>query len=269
MNSTTCLRTAALIALALVANGWAQTTGRADSEPQQTVAEDAAILENGRLSARRKAVARLAAHPDAEADKVLLSQFDRYLVGELPPAIWLDFFEAAAKRDHPALKARLAERDQTLAKSKDALSRFSECLEGGDAEAGRAVFATKPEAGCIRCHSVSGEGGQIGPDLTWLRNSIDRTLILESIVAPNSSIATGFKSALVTLKNGGTVSGVVTHEGTEEITVTSVVDGKKTKVKTADIAERTPLPSPMPPHFGVALDKRAIRDLVEFIAVGD
>jgi hypothetical protein len=48
-----------------------------------------------------------------------------------------------------------------------------------------------------------------------------------------------------------------------------VVDGKKTKVKTADITERTPLPSPMPPHFGAVLDKRAIRDLVEFIAVGD
>jgi len=269
MNSFTRWRATALVALALVADGWGQTAGGTDSETQRTIAEEAAVLERGRLSARRKALARLAVHPDAEADKVLLAQFDRYRAGELPPAIWLDFFEAAAKRDHPALKARLAEREQTLAKSKDALSRFRECLEGGDAEAGRAVFATKPEAGCIHCHSVSGEGGKIGPDLTWLRNSIDRILILESIVAPNSSIATGFQSALLTLKNGGTVSGVVTHESAEEITITSVVDGKNTKVKTADIAERTPLPSPMPPHFGVALDKRAIRDLIEFIAVGD
>lgn len=269
MNSFTRSRAAALVALALAATGWGQTAGRTDSEPPRTIAEEAVVLEKGRLSARRKALARLAVHPDAEADKVLLAQFDRYRTGELPPAIWLEFFEAVAQREHPALKASLAEREQALAKSKDALSRFRECLEGGDADAGRAVFATTPEAGCIRCHSVSGEGGEIGPDLTWLRNSIDRTLILESIVAPNSTIATGFQSALVTLKNAGTVSGVVSHESAEEITITSVVDGKKTKVKTADIAERTPLPSPMPPHFGVVLDKRAIRDLVEFIAAGD
>ena len=227
------------------------------------------MLEKGRLSARRKALARLAVHPDAEADTVLLAQFDRHRAGELPPGIWLDFFEAAAKRGSPALKARLAGRERTLAESKDALSRFRECLEGGDAEAGRAVFATRPEAGCIRCHSVGGEGGKIGPDLTWLRNSMDRTLILESIVAPNSTIATGFASVVLTLKNGTEVSGVVSHESADEITVTSVADGKKAKVKTADIAERTPLPSPMPPHFGTVLDKRAIRDLVEFIAKGD
>lgn len=259
----------ALGALALVAGVFWQPVRGAEAEPPRAVAEEAAVLENGRLSARRKALARLAVHPDAEADKLLLAQLDRQRAGELPPAIWLDLFEAAAKRNSPALAARLAEREQAFAKSKDALSRFRECLEGGDADAGRAIFATKPEAGCIRCHSVSGKGGKIGPDLTWLRNSMDRMLILESIIAPNSTIATGFQSVALTLKNGVAVAGVVSHESADELTITSVVDGKKTRVKTADITERTALPSPMPPHFGAVLDKRAIRDLVEFIAVGD
>jgi len=51
--------------------------------------------------------------------------------------------------------------------------------------------------------------------------------------------------------------------------MTSVTDGTKRAVPTSEIKERTPLPSPMPPHFGVVLSKREIRDLVEFIAVGD
>jgi len=58
----------------------------------------------------------------------------------------------------------------------------------------------------------------------------------------------------------------VSFESTDDITITSVVDGKKRRLKTADIAERTPLPSAMPPGLGLVLGKRAIRDLVEFLA---
>jgi putative heme-binding domain-containing protein len=98
---------------------------------------------------------------------------------------------------------------------------------------------------------------------------MDRTLILESIVAPNAVIAPGFASVSLTLNDGDTASGVVASQSSDEITLTSFTDGTKRMVKTADIAERTPLPSPMPPHFGVILTKREIRDLVEFIAAGD
>ena len=98
---------------------------------------------------------------------------------------------------------------------------------------------------------------------------MDRVLILESIVVPNAVIAPGFGSAALKLKNGEEISSVVNHEGEDEITITSVVDGKQRAVKVADIVERVPLLSPMPPHFGTVLSKREIRDLVEFIAVGD
>ena len=37
----------------------------------------------------------------------------------------------------------------------------------------------------------------------------------------------------------------------------------------ADIQERIPAVSPMPPAFGVVLSKREIRDLIEFLAEGD
>lgn len=237
--------------------------------PARSVAEEALVLATGRLSARQRAFARLAVHPDREANALLLGQFERYRKGELVPALWLDLLEAAAKRDDPRLKMLLAERERELAQSRDPLSRFRECLEGGDVDAGRAIFEKKPEAGCIRCHAIEGKGGQIGPDLTWLRKSIERIRILESLLAPNATIAPGFQSAALTLKNGESVAGVVSSETTEELTVTTVADGRQRKVKIAEIAERLPLPSPMPPHFGAVLDKRAIRDLVEFIAVGD
>lgn len=246
-----------------------QPTDAAPVDPPRAIAEEATVLESGRISARRRAFARLAVHPDAEAEKLLLAQFESYRAGTLPPSLWLDLFEAAAKRNTPALKALLAEREQTLAKSSDPLTRFRECLEGGDGAEGRLVFTKKAEAGCIHCHTISGEGGKIGPDLTWLRNAMERTQILESIITPSATIAPGFASIAVKLKNGESLSGVVNYEDAREITLTSVPDGKKTTFKTSDVAERTELPSPMPPHFGAVLDKRAIRDLIQYIAAGD
>lgn len=239
------------------------------TKDERTIAEETAVLEKGRPSAKQRAFARLGTHSDAAADEVLQKQFARYQTGDLPPALWLDLFQAMAKRNNATLKSLLAERDARLAKSADPLRRFEECLEGGNGEEGRAVFTKKPEAGCIRCHSVDGKGGQIGPELTWLRNATERSHILESIILPNSVVAPGFDSVVLKLKNGQSVAGVVRGESAEEITLASFADGKQSAVKMSDIAERTPLPSPMPQHFGHVLDKRAIRDLVQFIAAGD
>lgn len=235
----------------------------------RTVADDAALLEKGRLRAQQNALLRLGAQTDAQADEVLLAQFQRLDSGQLPTAMWLELFEAASRRDNPALKARLADRERALARGVDALARYRECLAGGDGEAGRRIFMTKPEAGCVRCHSVDGQGGQIGPELTWLRHSVERQHLLESVLAPNATIAAGYAPATLTLASGEEVSGVVTLETEDDLTVTSVADGKKRQLKTAEIVQRTPLPSPMPPYFSTVLSKREIRDLIEFLAEGD
>lgn len=241
----------------------------AEQEPPRAVTEDAALLEKGRIHAQQKALVRLGLQTDPAADKVLLAQMERYRSGALAPELWLELFEAAAKRNNPEVKARVAEYQQAVEKSGDPLSRFRECLKGGDGESGRQIFTKKLEAGCIRCHSVDGQGGQIGPELTWLRHSAERLNILESIILPNAVIAAGYGSALLKLKGGEEISGVMQQENAHDVTVVSIVDGKKRKVLIADIVERTPLPSPMPPHFGMVLSKREIRDLVEFIAQGD
>ena len=265
--------TSALIALSLVSHVQGQNpipaSVRSTEHPLRTVAEEAAVLENGRLTARQHGFARLAMHTDPEASKVLLSQFERYRAGTLPPTLWLDLLEAASKRKDPALNVMLAEREKELAKSNDPLIGFRECLQGGNADAGRAIFATKPEAGCIRCHSVDGKGGAIGPELTWLRHSADRIHILESLILPSAALAPGFQPAALQLRNGEKTWGVITLESTDELTITSVLDGKKRNIKLTEITERTPLPSPMPPYYGLLLSKREIRDLMEFLAEGD
>jgi putative heme-binding domain-containing protein len=234
--------------------------------PPPADAFGAAAEGKNAIRSQQEMVAKLGAAAGPDADRKLLALLERYRAHELPAALWLEVFEAAAKRENPEVKARLAEIRDALEKSRDPVSRFRDCLEGGDAEAGRIIFTQKPEAGCIRCHRVSGEGGEIGPDLTTLRQATDRVFILESIIDPNAVTTSGFQNVLLKMKDGESVSGIISFESADDITITSVTDGKKRKLKIDDIAERTPLPSAMPPGFGLTLGKRAIRDLVEFIA---
>jgi quinoprotein glucose dehydrogenase len=218
------------------------------------------------IRAEQRHLRRVATEPGSAADQEITRKLDELDAGRLPLPLWLDVLEAAAKRDNPALRARLAERARVEAASTDPMRKWRECLEGGDANEGREIFRDKPEAGCIRCHRLGNEGGEIGPNLTALIQRAQRIAILESIVEPSLSIVAGFTNLLVKLKDGREITGIVSAESTDLMTITSATDGKKTTFRTSDIAEETGLPSAMPPAFGAILGKRAIRDLVEFLA---
>ena len=224
------------------------------------------VLASGDIRAGQKAIASLAAQAGPASDRALLALFDRYLAGTLPAGLWLDLFEAAAQRNHPELKARLAAHEKKLADSRDPLARYRDCLEGGNAQAGREIFTKSPVANCVRCHRIENEGAEIGPNLTVMRQVTDRIFILESIVDPSTTITAGFSHVLLTLKDGQSVSGLLASEDNDEITLTSILDGKRRSVARAEIAERTALPSAMPPGFAQILGKRALRDIVEFLA---
>lgn len=230
-----------------------------------------AIAEDSELSlkelrAQQRTLRRLATEPGPAADREIARQFDELDAGRLPFALWLDVLEAAAKREDPALRARLAERKRQEAASTDPMRQWRECLEGGDGNEGREIFREKPEAGCIRCHRIGKEGGEIGPNLAALSQRAQRIHILESIIDPSASIVPGFSNLLVKLKDGRELAGIVSAESTDRMTLTSPTDGKKITFRTSDIVTETSLPSAMPPAFGEILGKRAVRDLVEFLA---
>jgi quinoprotein glucose dehydrogenase len=230
---------------------------------------NAPVLEKGaKVREQQEALATIADQAVPEADEVILAQFDKLAQNTLPPGLWLDLAEAAAKRDNPEIKKRLAEREEKLAASNDQLAKWKDCLEGGNAKAGREVFTEMAEVACMRCHKWKGEGGDVGPDLAKIAQASDRIYLLESIVDPNAKIAPGYDNVVLTLNNGDIIAGILNKEGAEEVTITNLSDGKKQQVKTAEIKERTHVPSAMPPGLANVMSKRNLRDLIEFLASG-
>ncbi len=235
--------------------------------PDEAVKLNAAVLGKGRIGEQQEALAALGTLPGAEADAVLAAQLDRLLAGTLPAPLMLDLLEAAAQRPDENLKRKLADFESHRG-AQDPLAKWRECLEGGNAKAGREIFAEKAEAACMRCHKVKGEGGDVGPDLAGLIAKHDRDHLLQSIVEPNAVIAPGYENVLVTLKNGDMIAGLLNAEDANEVTLASLADGKKQQFKKADIKERATVPSAMPSGLGEVLGKRGLRDLIEYLATG-
>lgn len=65
---------------------------------------------------------------------------------------------------------------------------------------------------CNRCHTMRGDGGSIGPDLTQLGTRFSAKDMLEAIIEPNKSISDQYAATHFTLKNGESVVGRLTNE---------------------------------------------------------
>src|SRR5262249_42159270 len=158
---------------------------------------------------------------------------DKMLARQVPLELQLDVLSAAQKRNTPALKEQLQQYDARRPPS-DRLRFFREAIAGGDAANGRKIFFERPEASCVRCHKINGEGGDVGPDLSHIGAQKDREYLLESLIFPNAKIAEGFETVIVTLKSGMTYAGIIKRDadGTLEL---NTPDEGLLKLKKADI----------------------------------
>ncbi|HET6250176.1 MAG TPA: HEAT repeat domain-containing protein [Tepidisphaeraceae bacterium] len=248
--------------------------GLADSEPAfkeaairalaklpNTTAQLKQFLESGTVGEQQAAIAALAETKDESAEPVLSDALDKLLAGKLKPELQLDLLEAAQKNKN--LLAKAAKFNDTLPKN-DPLAEFRVALAGGNAASGHAIFE-RSDASCIRCHVVHGTGGQVGPALDGVGTRQTREYLLESIVLPNAKIAPGFETAVIKLKDGKTVTGIVKKETPAEVTLLNA-DGQEMKVETAQIKSREHGISAMPEGFGKTLSKHDLRDLVEYLS---
>jgi putative heme-binding domain-containing protein len=83
----------------------------------------------------------------------------------------------------------------------------------GDPGAGRKLFFdVKSKAQCVKCHSIGGDGGRIGPSLDRIASRRAAEFIMESIVQPSKEIAPEFEAVVVATKEGKVITGLRINE---------------------------------------------------------
>jgi putative heme-binding domain-containing protein len=106
---------------------------------------------------------------------------------------------------------------QLIAKLRTILT--PEALAKADPHAGRAVFAGI----CATCHTLYGEGGKIGPDLTGAnRDNLD--YLLENIADPSAVVAPDYRMSIITLKDGRVLAGMIPVKTDHTLTVRTMTD---------------------------------------------
>lgn len=76
-------------------------------------------------------------------------------------------------------------------------------------EQGKIMFAATL---CSSCHSMQGEGGNIGPDLTQLGNRFTAKDMLEAILDPNKVVSDQYAATVFVMKDGSSIVGRLTNE---------------------------------------------------------
>jgi putative heme-binding domain-containing protein len=128
------------------------------------------------------------------------------------------------------------------------------------AEQGARVFTTN----CSPCHSVRGQGGQVGPQLDGVGHRTPEDL-LAKVLAPNRNVAPAFRYETVILKNGDVFTGLYRRE--QGVSVTFVDrDGKETSVPKSQIAQRRITPyTIMPSNFMDVVPESELHHLIAYL----
>ena len=146
---------------------------------------------------------------------------------------------------------------QEIAKWRSLLTAAA--LAQGDASKGRALFTTV----CAACHKMYGEGAAIAPELTGSdRRNLD--YLLENIVDPSAVVPADYRIAIVKLKDGRTLSGVIPEQNDRTVTVQTPAE--RVSFLRSDIAEMQQLSqSFMPEGLLTALGEENVKHLIAYL----
>jgi putative membrane-bound dehydrogenase-like protein len=137
----------------------------------------------------------------------------------------------------------------------------------GDANHGRQILAAsvKSELQCLKCHTVRGVGGQIGPDLSMIGKKASRDNLFESILYPSKAIADQYVTWTVETGKGLNVSGLIVEETPDLLTLRDA-NGKDTRIPVKEIESRVKsVTSLMPDNLLAFMTEDELVDLVEYL----
>ncbi len=124
---------------------------------------------------------------------------------------------------------------------------------------------------CSRCHTMKGEGGDIGPDLTQLGTRFSNRDILEAIIKPDKVVSDQYASSIFTLKNGQAVLGRLVSEdpATYSISQNPFAPNQLRKIAKSDVVSRKySTVSIMPASLINSLNANELKDFIAYLKSG-
>ena len=175
-------------------------------------------------------------------------------------------------------RRRLMESKQTKI-SERATALFEE-LEGGkrmqvyqayrealtasaDVASGKSIFLQS----CSACHAYAGDGGQVGPDLTGVKNQPADVLLLHTLV-PNYEVYPAYQAISVQTSDGRSVSGRLIAETDNSITLRTAFGTDESILRTAIASLTNTGRSLMPDGLEQTMTQEELSQLIAYLKSG-
>lgn len=168
----------------------------------------------------------------------------------------------------------LKNRDKTIKERAEVLFKNA---GGGDRmklyEEYKSILSLKPNAKnghevfkriCAACHKINGEGANVGPDLTGVRNQEPEVLLLH-ILVPDYEIYPGFTSYEVETKDGTSITGLLASETATSVTLRRALGQEDTILRSNIATMASTSMSLMPQELEKTMTKQELVDLISFL----
>lgn len=129
----------------------------------------------------------------------------------------------------------------------------------GDVQLGKELFK---QASCVNCHTVTKAGPQQGPYLGNIAKTYKRDQLAEAILIPSKTIAQGFATTQVLTIDGEVITGFVTDEQAEQVTIRDA-QAKDHVISKDDIEVRKQLKTSVMPEG--LLKTYSVKDLASLL----
>jgi len=134
----------------------------------------------------------------------------------------------------------------------------------GDAARGEAVFRRK-DVSCMKCHSISRAGGQIGPELSAVGGASPVDYIVNSILNPNLAVKEQYVTRVFVTADGNVLTGIVIDRDEVRVRFRDA-SGQEISLAVADIDEEQEGKSLMPQGLTRFLTRDELLDLARFVS---
>ncbi len=116
---------------------------------------------------------------------------------------------------------------------------------------------------CATCHTLYGQGGQIGPDLTGSgRSNLD--YLLENVIDPSAAVTADYRMVVVATKDGRVLNGII--KAKTDRTITLQTQTEAITLPNSEVEAIKPSPQSLMPEGQLdPLTEAEVRDLIAYL----